>query len=41
MIVRRKSSQSDYPELSGGQHYFVIGIEADYYRVLNDRGRFH
>jgi len=30
---------TDYPDLSEGQPYFVIGIEADEYRLLNDVGK--
>lgn len=39
MIVKLKSSQPDYPDLSEDQPYFVIGIEADDYRLLNDAGK--
>jgi len=39
MIVKLKDRASDYPDLSPGQPYFVIGIEADHFRLLNDRGR--
>jgi len=38
MIVRLKSSTSEYPDLSADQPYFVIGIEADDYWLLNDAG---
>lgn len=38
MIVRLKVAQPDYPDLSEDQPYFVIGIEAGDYRILNDAG---
>lgn len=39
MIVRLKTTSSDYTDLSVAQLYFVIGIEADDYRLLNDAGK--
>ncbi len=39
MIVKLRSKNPDYPDLSEDQPYFVIGIEADDYRVLNDAGK--
>ncbi len=39
MIVKLKSKNPDYPDLSEDQPYFVIGIEADDYRILNDAGK--
>lgn len=39
MIVKLKSKSSDYSDLSENQTYFVIGIEADDYRILNDAGK--
>ena len=39
MIVKLKSKDPDYPDLSENQPYFVIGIEADDYRILNDAGK--
>jgi hypothetical protein len=39
MIVRLKSSNPDYHDLSEGQSYCVIGIEADDYRIINDAGK--
>jgi hypothetical protein len=39
MIVKLKSKNSSYPDLSENQPYFVIGIEADDYRILNDAGK--
>ena len=39
MIVKLKSKNSDYSDLSENQTYFVIGIEADDYRILNDAGK--
>jgi hypothetical protein len=39
MIVKLKERMSDYPDLSPGEPYFVIGIEADDFRLLNDYGK--
>ncbi|KOR33010.1 hypothetical protein TI05_03730 [Achromatium sp. WMS3] len=39
MIVKLKAKNSNYPDLSKDQQYFVIGIEADSYRILNDVGK--
>jgi hypothetical protein len=39
MIVKIKERNPDYPDLSPIQPYFVIGIEADDYRILNDCGK--
>lgn len=39
MIVKLKSKNPAYPDLSEDQPYFVIGIEADDYRILNDAGK--
>ena len=39
MIVELKEENSDYPDLKPNQPYFVIGIEADEYRILNDYGK--
>ena len=36
MIVKLKGTISDYPDLSPAEQYFVIGIEADDFRILND-----
>lgn len=38
MIVQLKKSEATYPELSAQQPYLVIGIEADDFRLLNNRG---
>lgn len=38
MIIKLKTQLSKYPDLSEVQPYFVIGIEADYFRILNDSG---
>lgn len=38
MIVKLPKTHPDYPQLSAGQGYLVIGIEADDYRLLNDWG---
>lgn len=39
MIVKLKKNEPEYPDLTFGQPYVVIGIEADDLRILNDRGR--
>lgn len=39
MIVRLKQDGSGQSRLTPGQFYFVIGIEADDYRILNDHGK--
>ena len=39
MIVKLVQKSQNYPDLSPQQPYVVIGIEADDYRILNDRGR--
>lgn len=39
MIVELKSKSHSYPDLSEDQEYFVLGIEADNYRILNDLGK--
>ncbi|PZN81330.1 MAG: hypothetical protein DM484_08515 [Candidatus Methylumidiphilus alinenensis] len=39
MIVKLKPNTQGYPDLSENQPYFVIGIEADDYRLLNDAGK--
>jgi hypothetical protein len=39
MIIKLKEIQPDYPDLTPDQPYFVIGIEADDYRILNDQGK--
>ncbi len=39
MIVKLRRRNSRYPDLSAGQKYVVIGIEADDLRILNDQGR--
>lgn len=39
MIVKLKENTIDYLDLTMEQAYFVIGIEADYYRILNDFGK--
>lgn len=39
MIVKLKSKNPNYPDLSDDQQYFVLGIEADQYRILNDLGK--
>lgn len=39
MIVKLKTQEPDYPDLSPAQWYVVIGIEADDLRILNDQGR--
>ena len=39
MIVKLKENRVEYPDLSQDQPYFVIGIEADDFRILNDNGK--
>jgi hypothetical protein len=39
MIVKLKSRNPSYHDLSEEQQYFVLGIEADDYRILNDIGK--
>jgi len=39
MIVKLKLKNPDYPDLSDKQSYFVLGIEADDFRILNDHGK--
>ena len=39
MIVKLRAREPQYPELTPGQPYPVLGIEADDLRVLNDQGR--
>jgi hypothetical protein len=39
MIVKLKKRNSRYLDLTFGQPYVVIGIEADELRILNDAGR--
>ena len=39
MIVELKTKNPSYPDLYEDQPYFVIGIEADDYRILNDAGK--
>ncbi len=39
MIVKLRRKNSRYPDLTPGQGYVVIGIEADDFRILNNQGR--
>jgi len=39
MIVKLCRKKAKYPDLTPGQHYVVIGIEAGDFRLLNDHGR--
>jgi hypothetical protein len=39
MIVELRERDSRYPDLTPGQPYVVLGIEADDLRILNDQGR--
>lgn len=39
MIVKLKKKNSGYRDLTFGQSYVVIGVEADDLRILNDAGR--
>jgi hypothetical protein len=38
MIVQLRERESRYPDLTPGQQYLVLGIEADDFRILNDHG---
>jgi hypothetical protein len=39
MLVKLRRKTRRYPDLTPEQHYAVLGIEADDFRLLNDRGR--
>jgi len=39
MIVKLRKKNARYRDLTPGQRYVVIGIEADELRILNDAGR--
>ncbi|MBP7052296.1 MAG: hypothetical protein KBE65_14885 [Phycisphaerae bacterium] len=39
MIVKLREESADFSDLTMDQPYFVIGIEADDYRILNDHGK--
>ena len=39
MIVKLKERNPDRRDFTPDQPYFVIGIEADYYRILNNYGQ--
>src|SRR5205823_6287084 len=39
MIVKLKKKNNRYKDLTFGQSYVLIGIEADDLRILNDAGR--
>jgi hypothetical protein len=39
MIVELRECDPRYPDLTPGQPYVVLGIEADDLRILNDQGR--
>jgi hypothetical protein len=39
VIVELREPNDQYPDLTFGQSYCVIGIEADDLRLLNDQGR--
>ncbi|MFQ5932641.1 MAG: hypothetical protein ACE5MM_09545 [Nitrospiraceae bacterium] len=39
MIVKLRRKSTRYRDLTPGQPYVVIGIEADDFRLLNDAGR--
>jgi len=39
MLVKLRRKTKRYPDLTPGQPYAVLGIEADDFRLLNDRGR--
>jgi hypothetical protein len=38
MIVKLKKKHREFIDISPGELYFVIGIEADAFRILNDFG---
>ena len=38
MIVKLQQESAEYPDLTPGQYYVVIGIEANDFRLLNDQG---
>jgi hypothetical protein len=39
MTVKLRGKHSRYPDLTAGQPYLVIGVEASELRLLNDSGR--
>ena len=39
MIVKLKERNPAFADLTPDQPYFVIGIEANHYRILNDHGK--
>lgn len=39
MIVKLRQKDKRYPDLTPDQQYLVISIEADDFRILNDKGR--
>ncbi len=39
MIVELQRKFDEYKDLTPGQPYVVIGVEADDFRLLNDHGR--
>src|SRR5579864_3759814 len=39
MTVKLRRRSAWYPDLTPGQPYVVIGIQADDYRILNDAGQ--
>ncbi len=39
MIVELSERDAQYPDLTPGQTYLVLGIEAEDLRILNDQGR--
>ena len=39
MIIQLRREDLEYPDLTFGQPYAVIGIEADDFRLLNDQGQ--
>jgi hypothetical protein len=39
VIVKLNERNPDFPDLSPNEPYFVIGIEADDFRILNDWGK--
>ena len=39
MVVKLNRKKTKYKDLTFGQHYLVIGIEADEFRILNNAGK--
>lgn len=39
MIIQLTKNIEDFDDLSPDKYYYVIGIEGNYYRIMNDEGR--